>query len=293
MHPMANYQALVARMAGGLGGWSEQLIRPAGLVYDEIPGQRYALDEVGHRPWPPPRRPWLMGQTWRQLLFAHWPVSEGELRRVVPEPLELDEYDGRAWLGITPFAVSGLRLQGLLPPPVVSSFLELNVRTHVRWRGRPGIYFFSLDCSSSAAVAAARRGYLLPYFRAEASLEHRDGERRFASRRLASNDSLPLVFRAAYAPDGPPLPVTDGSLERWLTERYCLYVVRRGRVLSGDIHHRPWPLRVAAGEIERNSMADPLGLKLRGNPLLHFGDRQDTLFWRLAHVHNAAESRPA
>jgi Pyridoxal-dependent decarboxylase conserved domain/Uncharacterized conserved protein (COG2071) len=154
----------------------------------------------------------------------------------------------------------------------LESVKSINVSGH-----KFGTYFFSLDWSSAAAVAAARRGYLLPYFRAEVSLEPREGKWRFSSRRAASNGRLAPTSRATYTPCGPPLPVTDGSLERWLTERQCLYVVRRGRVLSGEIHHRPWPLRTASGEIGRNSMADPLGLKLQADPLLHFAERQDTL----------------
>ncbi len=254
-------------------------------TYIEAPARQAAsLTRTAHRPWPLPSDSWVQGQTWERLLFAHWRVTEDELRPLVPPQIPLDTFDGSAWLGVTPFHLVGFRLRGMPPLPAASNFLELNVRTYVRWRGRPGIYFFSLDCSSQTAVAAARRGYLLPYFQSEGSLEHRDESWRFASRRVASHGRLTPTFRATYTPEGLPLPVTDGSLERWLTERYCLYVVRRGCVLSGEIHHRPWPLRAAGGEIERSSMTDPLGLTLRGDPLLHFAERQDTLFWKLAEV---------
>ncbi|HEX2234011.1 MAG TPA: DUF2071 domain-containing protein, partial [Thermoleophilaceae bacterium] len=89
-------------------------------------------------------------------------------------------------------------------------------------------------------------------------------------------------LRISYRPTGPGLPVRDGSLERWLAERYCVYVVgERQRVLRGDIHHRPWPLQPAAAEIEVNTMAHPLGVELDAEPLLHYSARQDTLIWRL------------
>jgi uncharacterized protein len=271
----------LARAAGVAAGWGEQLLQPAGVLFDEIPGQAATLDETGHRPWPLPGRPWLMGQTWRDLLFAHWEVSPGALRRHVPEPLELDRYEGSGWLGITPFEVTGLRPRGAPPPPLLSRFLELNVRTYVRWRGKPGIYFFSLDCSSAAAVAAARRGYRLPYFRASAALERRSGRVRFELERRASGSDR-AAWRIAYRATGPRLPVEEGSLERWLTERYCLYVVSGGRVMGADIHHRLWPLQPAEADIEVNSMTRPLGVDLRGEPLLHLTARQDTLFWALA-----------
>jgi uncharacterized protein YqjF (DUF2071 family) len=81
---------------------------------------------------------------------------------------------------------------------------------------------------------------------------------------------------------GARLPVDDGSLERWLAERYCLYVVDdRGRALRGEIHHSPWPLQPAGATIEVNSMAAPLGLELDSEPLLHYSARQDVLIWSL------------
>jgi uncharacterized protein YqjF (DUF2071 family) len=133
-----------------------------GLLSDAL-CQRAVLGETGHRPWPLPQGAWLMGQTWANLLFAHWRVPEEALRRVVPPQLPLDTFEGSAWLGITPFCVRGLRLRNTAPAPVLSSFPELNVRTYVSVEGKPGIYFLSLDADSRPAVAAARRLYRLPY----------------------------------------------------------------------------------------------------------------------------------
>src|SRR3712207_7221120 len=107
-------------------------------------------------PWPPPARPWLMGQTWYELLFAHWAVPPEVVRPLVAEPLRLDERDGHAWLGITPFVVGGLRPHRAPPPPWLSRFPELNVRTYVDYRGRPGIYFFRLHPPRPAALPRRR-----------------------------------------------------------------------------------------------------------------------------------------
>jgi uncharacterized protein len=257
------------------------LVSPAGLAYDEIPAQRSALDETDHRPWPVPDRPWLMGQTWRELLFAHWAVDPAAVRRVVPPPLELDLRDGHAWVGVTPFGVTGLRGQGMAPIPRLSSFLEVNVRTYVVAGGRPGIYFFSLDASSSAAVTAARRGYRLPYFKADISAEHRGQALRYRSRRVSS-DGPPAELDIEYEPTGGRLPVEEGSLERWLAERYCLYTLdARGRVLRGNIHHTPWPLQPATAEIAVNTMGHQVGLDLGERPVLHYAARLDVLLWAL------------
>jgi uncharacterized protein len=260
---------------------AELAVSPLGLLADEIPGQRRALAETTHRPWPSPARAWLMGQTWYSLLFAHWAVSPEALRPLVPEPLELDLREGQAWLGVTPFVVAGLRARGTPPLPWVSRFPELNVRTYVDYGGRPGIYFFSLDAARLAAVAAARRAYRLPYFHAEMSARHEGQTVFYESKRIHSGGPSPEL-RMSYGATGPRLPVEHGSLERWLAERYCLYVVdERGRALRADIHHAPWPLQPAVATIEFNTMARPLGLELDSDPLLHYSARQDTLIWAL------------
>jgi uncharacterized protein YqjF (DUF2071 family) len=257
----------------------ERLISPLGLVVDEVSLQRRTLEEVGHRPWPLPARPWAMGQTWYHLLFAHWPVEPAAINRLLPPPLEAQRRDGSAWLGITPFAVAALRLRGTAPLPWLSWFPELNVRTYVEVDGKPGIYFFSLDAARRAAVAAARRSYRLPYFRARMTVQQIGAEIRYDSDRL--DGSGPSAgFRARYRPSGPR---TDDPLGRWLAERYCLYVVdEHRRVLRGEIHHPPWPLQPAQAEFEHNGMAGPLGIELRGEALLHYSARQDTLIWALA-----------
>jgi uncharacterized protein len=273
---------IATTLASTAAGVGEALMRPLAPVADWM-AQSAALDHTGHRPWPLPDRPWIMGQTWRELLFAHWPVPLEALRRAVPAALPLDTYDRTAWIGLTPFRVDGLRARGAPPPPLLSSFPELNVRTYVTVDGVPGIWFFSLDAGSRAAVAAARRGYRLPYFRADIAIERSGNEIRYQSRRR-SNDGPPAAFRARYAPSGPVAPYPDGSLERWLTERYCLYTLdERQRVLRGDIHHPPWPLQPARATIVANTMTAPYGIELDGPPeLLHYAERQDVVFWALA-----------
>jgi uncharacterized protein len=264
-----------------VGDAAELVVSPVGLVADEVPCQRAGLAETAHRPWPLPARPWLMGQTWYSLLFAHWAVRPEALRPLIPQPLELDLRDGQAWLGVTPFVVGGLRVRGTPPLPWLSRFPELNVRTYVDYRGYPGIYFFSLDAARLAAVAAARRVYRLPYFHAEMSARYQGGMVHYESERVDSGGP-PAQLQARYGPMGPRLPVDDGSLERWLAERYRLYVVdERGRALRADIHHPPWPLQPAGATIELNTMARSLGLELVSDPLLHYSARQDTLIWPL------------
>jgi uncharacterized protein len=264
-----------------IAGLAELAVTPVGLVADEVPRQRAALRETAHRPWPLPERPWVMGQTWYDLLFAHWAIAPEALRPLVPPPLALDLRDERAWLGITPFRVGGLRSRGTPPLPWLSRFPELNVRTYVAYGGRPGIYFFSLDAARVAAVVAARRGYRLPYFHAQMTVEHKGSTISYASTRTDSSGP-PAELRARYGSSGPPLAIEDGALERWLSERYCLYVVDEdGRALRADIHHSPWPLQPAEATFEVNTMAAPLRIALDSKPLLHYSARQDVVIWPL------------
>src|SRR5689334_17559552 len=128
------------------------------------------LREVDHRPWPIPKRPWIMVQVWRDLLFAHWSFPPAVIRPLVPGELALDTFDERAWISITPFHMS-LRVRGLPPLPGMFDFPELNCRTYVTLRGKPGIYFFSLDTANRAAVWGASTFYHLPYFHARMRVE--------------------------------------------------------------------------------------------------------------------------
>jgi uncharacterized protein YqjF (DUF2071 family) len=276
---------IAARAVPVLATAAEAADRVVGMVPGAARRQRSSLRVTAHRPWPLPDGPWIMGQTWVDLLFAHWPVERDMLRAAVPPELPLDLFDGRAWISVTPFEVLGTRARGTFPPPGISRFPELNVRTYVTLGDRPGIWFFSLDAGSALAVAAARVAYRLPYFRARMRIERRDGWIGYASRRTDPNGA-PARFEARYRPVGPAAPPAPGTLDRWLTERYCLYTLdRRRRVLTADIHHSPWPLRAAEADIAVNTMADAAGVALDEPPaLLHFARRQDVLFWPPAEV---------
>ena len=247
--------------------------------------QAASLEETEHRPYPlPTGRSWIQAQTWEQLLFAHWPVSEEDLRPYVPATLPIDTFDGSAWLAVTPFRLTGLRLRGTLPVPVASTFLELNVRTYATLDGRPGIWFFSLDASNPLAVEAARRSYRLPYYRARMSATRRGEWIEYSSARREA-DARPFVFEGRYRPTGAAKPAEPDSLEYFLTERYCLYTLdERQDLVRADIHHPPWPLQSAEAEIELNTMA-PDGVELPDEePLLHYVERQDMVAWPLERV---------
>jgi hypothetical protein len=222
-----------------------------------------------------------MAQRWTDLLFAHWRVDADLLRRVVPRSLPLDAFVNETWISIAAFYLSGLRSRWLPPLPVISEFPELNVRTYVTLGGKPGVYFFSLDAGSALAVAAARATYFLPYFRASMDIRARaDGTLEYRSRRT-DRRGRPAEFSARYRPTGPISLAKPGTLDHWLTERYCLYAVdRAGHVRRADIHHRRWPLQPVDAEIDVNTMASAAGLELPGEaPRVSFASRLDVAVW--------------
>lgn len=232
--------------------------------------------DTAHRPWPMPRTPWIMTQTWHDLLFAHWPIDPDVMRARVPASLELDLHDGRAWIGVVAFRMSNVAPRGVPALPWLSAFPELNVRTYVRVGDRPGVYFFSLDASNSAAVHTARSLFHLPYFTAAMHVDLRSGAIMYGSRRtMRVPPAAELVV--TYRPTGPVFNAEPGSLEQFLTERYCLYAIDRGgRPRRLEIHHPAWPLQLADADVELNTMAAAAGIVLPGAaPLLHFSKRQD------------------
>jgi uncharacterized protein YqjF (DUF2071 family) len=234
-----------------------------------------AFSRVEHRPWAVPARAWTWRQSWCDLLFAHWPVPATALRRFVPPALELQEFDGTAWLGLVPFRMAGVMRRPWPDLPWVSAFPELNVRTYVTIDGKPGVWFLSLDATNALAVWAARRFFFLPYYRARMSITPEANGFRYTSARAGAD------FVASYAPTSEPYQATAGSLEHWLTERYCLYAsAPDGSLWRNDVHHHPWSLQAARASFELNSMLDFHGIQVRESPaLLHFARRIDVVVW--------------
>jgi len=241
---------------------------------------RAILRRRDHRPWPLPNRPWALRQTWGDLLFAHWPVNPEALRSLLPPALELEAWEGKAWVGIVPFCMSGVRPHWLPTVPGLSTFPELNLRTYVRAAGRSGVWFFSLDADNTVAVVVARATFHLPYYMAHMRAERVGGAVDYASRR--AHPRAPAArFIGRFGPIGPPAVPRPGTLEHFLTERYCLYTAGpEGQLYRADIHHAPWDLQSAEAEITENTIAAASAIALPDcAPLLHFAARQDALAW--------------
>ena len=243
---------------------------------------RSILADCAHRPYPLAVRPHVGYFSWRDLLFAHWPVASAEVQAQLPAALTLDTFAGAAWLSVVPFRMANLRPRFAPAVPGLSWFPELNLRTYVRMGDRLGIYFFSLDASSRLGVALARRFFHLPYFRARMAVrQEASGAHRFDSHRTHPA-APPAVFSATYRSLGTPVDAPPGSLAAWLTERYFFASVDgQGRPIACQVHHRRWPLQAATAQFRTNTLAQAAGLSpLPAVPaLLHFVPRIDVVGW--------------
>lgn len=250
---------------------------------------------TSHRPRPLPSGRWVMTQRWNDLLFAHWPVPASALARFIPEGLQVDTYQGSAWLGVVPFWVDRVKLRSLPPIPAGRNCPEISVRTYVRdpHGNAPGVFYLSIDASSLLTVLFGRSIYRLPCHWSNIRFEQH--EREFSvvtDRRLTRS---PVLFTARYRGLGPTRRLAEsrsGSLEYFLTERYCLYTRHRdGHPMRADIHYVPWPLEEAEADIQRNDLVSALGIRLPNiPPVLHYSRRLAVYVWQLERV-RAARSR--
>jgi len=217
-----------------------------------------------------------MFMRWHDLLFLHWPIRAESLRPLIPRELEIETFDGWSWLGIVPFHMSGVRPRYV---PFSVAFPELNVRTYVKAAGKSGVWFFSLDAASWLAVRAAR--WLgLPYYDARMKVQLEGETVHYQSVRVHKR-AAPAEFSASYKPIAAAYHAVPGTLDHWLTERYCLYgAVTPDKVVYGDIHHPPWRLQPAEVELRANTMAEQIAIKLPGMmPVSHFARLQEVVAW--------------
>ena len=191
-------------------------------------------------------------QTWSNLLFLHWEVSAYEIESMIPEALTVDTFNGKAWIGLVLFGMSGVRPRWFPAVPGISSFLETNVRTYVHLDGEePGVWFFSLDAASSLAVSIGQGRWKLPYHFSAMTLRKTGNLIESSAQRPAPGADGPgysveaeigdeLCQLNKDIPDGQAVP---GTLEHFLVERYVMYINDpQSGLYRGRVHHKPYPL---------------------------------------------------
>jgi uncharacterized protein YqjF (DUF2071 family) len=225
-----------------------------------------------------------MHQRWGKLLFMHWRIDQELLRPLIPAQLEIESFDGSAWIGVIPFTMWGIRASFLPPIPGTSNFHELNVRTYVTTKGVPGVWFFSLDAANKLAVWAARNFYYLPYFNAQMSLDQTDNTIAYSSTRTDPRGA-PAELKTTWSIGKPLPPSAPGSIEFFLTERYCLYSEHYGEIYRSQIHHQPWPLQDAKLTSLSSSMIECNGLPTpKNDPRLHYAEELRIDIWPLKKI---------
>lgn len=196
--------------------------------------------------------------TVRDALFAHWPFDPGEVRPQVPRPLELDTYEGRAWVSVVPFVLADAGFR-YTPDAARLTFPEVNLRTYVQFDGQSGLYFFSIDVDSELVAKIVRGTTRLPVYRADIRTRTRDGSVEFRSERRGEPTAR---FVASYRPDGELFHAESGSLDHWLAERRRMYAPESPgeRVLYADISHDRWSLRPADVTVQVNTLFEAADL---------------------------------
>lgn len=259
---------------------------------------RQFLVRTSQSPRPFPRGRWSMTQRWNDLLFAHWPVSVSEVAPLIPTDLQVDTFQGAAWLGISPFWMDRIKLRSLPALPGVRSFPGLNLRTYVRdpHSGAVGMYLLSVEVGDLAAVLLGRALYWLPYHWAGMRLEQtRAREFSFYSRRRLT--AHPVAFQARYRGLGPTRRLAElrcGTLEHFLMERSCIFLRNHaGQSVRASLRQVSWPLEEAEAEIERNDLPGALGIHLPGGaPVLYYARRLAIYIWPTELVHAPLPPRP-
>ena len=222
-----------------------------------------AFSQITHRPWPLPSTPWIMKQSWHDLLFLHWKVDAQEILDRLPAGLELDTYEGEAYIALVPFMMRGVTGRGCPAPKAMCDFPEFNVRTYVTKEGKPGVWFFSLDITNAFAVWGAQTFFHLPYRQSEIDYQVKGDTIDYRSVYSAEER-----FHVRYRPLRPYTP-PEGSFAQWATERYCLYTAKEnGQLYRGEIQHPQWSLWEAECEILENTMLDQFSITDLTPPLV-------------------------
>ena len=234
-----------------------------------------SLHSISHRPWPLPDTHWKWRQSWLDLAFIHYRVDAQQLRKRLPAGVQLQEFDGSAWVGIVPFRMAGVMRRPFPDLPHFSSFPELNLRTYVECEGKPGVWFFSLDADSWPVVFGGVHFYHLPYFSARMEQGVRDGWFHLTSRRRSSE----CEFEVSYRPFGDVFYPAHGTFEHWATERYCLYSEDpRHGLRRVEVHHAPWPVQCAEVNLGKCDVLSSAGISTTADdPVCHFSAGVDVV----------------
>lgn len=233
------------------------------------------LKDLQHRPWELPQTPWHYYQEWNHVLFFHWAVDAEVLKPLIPPGLELDIFDGKAWISLVPFTMQKIRPKFLPAVSVVSDFHEINLRTYVSKDGKSGVYFINIEAEKHFSAFLSRNLSGLPY---EKALIKRS-EGKYSSSNIFKKFALDVEFAVKEN-------VSEKSeLEKFLTERYALFLERKGILFRYDIHHREWKIKMLeVKKLHLDYKLPGLDLANKQPDLVHYSDGVEVVAWRKVRV---------
>jgi|SRR5690625_1500003 len=218
------------------------------------------------------RYPWFARQEWHHILFCHWPVAHHLLQPLIPSPFSIDTFKGQAWLTIVLFKATSSRFRAMPKKMSFPPFMQLNVRTYVHLRHKPGVYFFSLDVNNFLAVFGARL-FSLPFMQAKMSMQQ-DGSGISASSYRIHKEMPFLDVRATYVPK-KKLQTNVHALAQWLTERYRFYFIHRGCLIKGSLSHTSWELYDVKTHLNIKGRIGPINFATLKSPLVFYADNKE------------------
>jgi len=233
----------------------------------------HLFQSVSHRQWPLPTRSWSYYQEWNEALFLHWKVPAELLRPFIPKGLELDTFNGEAWISLVAFTMEKIRPKNLPAFAPVSDFHEINVRTYVIRNNKPGVYFLNIEAQKLVSAKLSKLLSGLPYQKAAMKRAP------FKETHSYTSDLKKKGFRfkAVYTVSDQAVAKTDTDL--WLTERYCLYLDKGPKIYRYEIHHLPWELQqVELEEIQTNYHLGKIDLN-RQPDLVHYSPGVEVIAW--------------
>jgi uncharacterized protein len=220
----------------------------------------------------PLQRTWLRNN-WEELTFVHWAYAPEVVQRLLPAGLDVDTFEGRAYVSLIPFRMSDASPRGLPAVPWISRFSETNVRTYVvDAAGNHAIWFFSLDANRLPIVLLARSLLGFPYVWSKMSIDI-DGDRRRYETQRRRWPRTPSATSVVAVEIGERIP-EPSELDVFLTARWgtiARWPSHRGALRHHPVDHAEWELHQAALLQLDSSSVDAAGLPSpTGEPMVRW-----------------------
>ncbi len=228
-----------------------------------------------HRPLPMPKGNWIIYQEWHEVLFLHWAVKPDLLKQFVSGELEVQIFKGLAWVSLVVFRLKNVRPRYLPPVPPISNVDEINIRTYVQFKGKPGIYFLSMELGKSISNLLAKYLTGLPYRYSETE----NAATQYRSRNRDFGDELDVEYEIKNK------ILKKSELDKWLTERYALFQDDgKQAIIEYEIHHYEWPLHNVSLK-KQHIKYDRFGSLIHKEPEhIHYSPGVEVLTWGMQNV---------